>query len=107
MTPLTTSSSSTLAIVEEPGGVGDGQSQLIKDLLWAVARGSVQKVRQLVEQHPALLNAGLGVLGTALQQACHDQCGEIVTYLLDQGADINLQKGDLGHSVLHEAVWGG
>ena len=96
--------------MQAPGGVGDGQARLIQELATAAFVGNMQKVRQMVEQHPWLLHARDARGDTVLVKACMNGSCETATYLLDKGADINqpeevsrlLSKAVLGN---HMAVF--
>ena len=77
---------------EAGGGIGDGQPQLIKAVMYAAMAGNMQMVRQMVEQCPWLLHTRDDYGNTVLQTACIRGSCDMVGYLLDQGAGINLTE---------------
>ena len=89
--------------MEQPGGVGYGQSHLIGDLTFAAMMGNMQRVRQIVEQHPEIIDATDAHGDTALRKACRNGHREIMAYLLDKGANINQYNGVT--SLFLEVLW--
>ena len=88
--------------MQQPGGVGAGELHLIGYLISAAFRGDLYEVRRLVEHRPGLVDARDRHGCTALRAACLRGYCEVVTYLLDQGADIN-EKVE-GISLLYSAL---
>jgi ankyrin repeat protein len=59
-------------------------------IIVAAGRGDLEEVRRLVQQDHQLLDARWGILDTPLKAAAGKGRVEVVRYLLDEGADINL-----------------
>ena len=60
----------------------------IKEFVWA-AHGNLEKVQQMVELQPDLLNLPHGK-ETAMGAACQMRCTDIIEYLLSKGAPMDI-----------------
>jgi hypothetical protein len=69
------------------------QGDLVKEFVIA-GHGNLQRVKELLSQHPGLLNCawdwGAGDFETALEGAGHVGNKEVAEYLLGQGARMNI-----------------
>jgi ankyrin repeat protein len=75
---------------------------LTTELLYAAGRGDLTAVRELIAKGVSV-NAANHVGGTALMSACASYRSEIVEFLLQAGADVNLRTND-SRTALHAAV---
>jgi ankyrin repeat protein len=74
--------------------MGDAEEGDIEAIMEAAERGDLEEVRRLVEQDRQLLDAVLeGSNDSPLTAAAREGHLEVVRYLLDEGADINLRPG--------------
>jgi ankyrin repeat protein len=78
----------------------------VKSAIVAAMHGNLEELRRLVQQDRQLLDAQWGEL-TPLTVAARRGNLEVVRYLLDEGADINLQPRDDGTGILEEACMNG
>ena len=77
------------------------------ETLWnAIAKGSVDDVKELVAAHPNLINVGDEHGNRPLHRAVLARRIPIIELLLDSGADINALRADM-QSPLHLAIEGG
>lgn len=65
--------------------------KLQEDMLNACENGSIELVKQLIEDHPELINSVDKDKYTPLHRACYSNNVEIVDYLLQKGANIAAQ----------------
>src|SRR5258708_40357716 len=75
---------------------------LTTELLYAAGQGELIAVRELIAKSVSV-NASNHFGGTALMSACASYRSEIVEFLLQAGADVNLRTKD-GQTALHTAV---
>ncbi|KAL1649436.1 hypothetical protein SLS58_001491 [Diplodia intermedia] len=73
---------------------------------YAVHTNHTELVRAVVESDPESINALGGIRGSALQLACGIGFLNVVTELIKQGADVNLELGPTGYA-LNAAVCAG
>ena len=72
------------------------------ELLYAAGRGDLTAVRELIADGVSV-NAANHVGGTVLMSACASYRSEVVEFLLQAGADVNMPTKD-GQTALHVAV---
>ena len=72
------------------------------ELLYAAGRGDLPVVRELIAKGVSV-NAVNHVGGTALMSACASYRSEMVGFLLQAGAEVNMKTND-GKTALHVAV---
>jgi len=78
---------------------------LNKDWSDAVINGKIAGIKGLHQEDPDLINEMVDEHGhTAIHVAVKDQRMDILTYLLDNGVDINMRGGPFFNTALHEAV---
>ena len=89
--------------MEDQGGVvAVDELDLIEGLFGAARTGKMQEVGQILHRRPWLVHARDAYDTTALREACLNGHREIVTYLLDKGANVNQQVE--GISLLQDAL---
>jgi ankyrin repeat protein len=79
-----------------------------KDIIKAAKNGDVQKISEILSQHPELIHARDSDDSTPLHCAAWKGHVEVVQLLLTAGADVNLhnKNGHWGTTPLHAAAHG-
>lgn len=72
------------------------------ELITAIGKGDLEKVKELVEKDPTLVNSQGNLKVLPLNEAISKSKADIIDYLLKKGADVNLEG--LGGTALHVAV---
>lgn len=80
---------------------------LSASLLECAARGDANQLTRLIKAKSCNVNASDESGCSALQRAAADGHVEVVTLLLEHGADVNKQDAIHGNTALHEAAWKG
>lgn len=80
---------------------GSWHPLLVKLMQFAVSNPKL--ARQLVENHPEVLNLRTGLGETALHYLATENYADAVQRLIDLGADVNV-KNNFGASALQEAL---
>ena len=75
------------------------------DIKKAIKTDKLKAVKKLVEADPAIVNIQNSDGETPLFVAVHEEHPEIVTYLIDNGADVNHKSTKDGWTVLHIACF--
>ena len=75
------------------------------DIKKAIKKDKLKDVKKLVEADPAIVNIQNSDGETPLFVAVHEEHPEIVTYLIDNGADVNHKSTKDGWTVLHIACF--
>jgi uncharacterized protein len=75
------------------------------DMCWAAERGDLAEMQRLVGEDPGLLDARHWNRETPLILACEEGQVEVVRWLVDKGAAINLRDAE-GRTALGVALWG-
>ena len=75
------------------------------DIKKAIKKDKLKDVKKLVEADPAIVNIQNSDGETPLFVAVHEEHPEIVTYLIENGADVNHKSTKDGWTVLHIACF--
>jgi ankyrin repeat protein len=76
-----------------------------QDIKKAIKKDKLKDVKKLVEADPAIVNIQNSDGETPLFVAVHEEHPEIVTYLIENGADVNHKSTKDGWTVLHIACF--
>jgi ankyrin repeat protein len=76
-----------------------------QDIKKAIKKDKLKAVKKLVEADPAIVNIQNSDGETPLFVAVHEEHPEIVTYLIENGADVNHKSTKDGWTVLHIACF--
>lgn len=77
------------------------------DIFAASALGKVERVRELLEMQPDLVNANTSYAGTPLANAAYFGQLEVAKLLIGRGTEVNpLTRNQFGNTALHAAIAG-